>query len=619
MNRKNLKSGFTLIELMAFFIFISLLIAASTPIITKRVRDLPKKINHGMYICYRDEGGGLVEKYYNASQEVPGGGPVASCRFDAPKSAALFKIDIIGAGAGGYNFHNVTSEPDNRSGTYKLDGTTSGSDTLVPSDEQLRQLMDGQIIRTTAYTGEGGDGSGLNYAYVDPEAIQCTINSAYNYDTNPTAVSYCAKALEPGAEGGEPTCPADWTNQSGDVHTRLGWVKTTASAKYGSGLYTSVPAVETEIGGWCNDNGLDGLNKTGIATGKHSGSNGGAGKYLVADYKIDLSTVTGSVKDYLTGLVAGFTTSDASDGADNADYVNYDGTPGSWWPVTGSAGADAQGHATVSFPGGSVTNKDAATGGEDLQMYVDSTTGAITFSEPADGKPADGVEFSNPEAAGIVDAYLVDSTSSERTSVTPSITVTMAFKKRVHKAGDGGGAGSHEVAYLSTLGDGCNLIVPSGGGAIDETVDVDTLGAMSDSLNSILSCSDGALELVAPGGSYNTSVKTEEHKVDTSDIHNPPEEYETTGEPAEASRFDVASNIFTKYFASTGISYGKGGEPSKIIDKCTAPQGSYNMKVNGLVSKPDIGETFAEVTCTSEMVTEEPAGSGIGGAIIISW
>ena len=210
MNRKNLKSGFTLIELMAFFIFISLLIAASTPIITKRVRDLPKKINHGMHICYRDEGGGLVEKYYNASQEVPGGGPVDSCRFDAPKSAALFKIDIIGAGAGGYNFHNVTSEDDDRSGTYKLDGTTSGSDTLVPSDEQLRQLMDGQIIRTTAYTGKGGNGSGLNYSYVDPEAIQCEINSANNYDTDPT-MPYCAKALEPGAEGGD-------TPSTGNIH-----------------------------------------------------------------------------------------------------------------------------------------------------------------------------------------------------------------------------------------------------------------------------------------------------------------------------------------------------------------------------------------------------------------
>ena len=39
MKKLKLKSGFTLVELMVFFIFISLLMAAATPIITKRVKN----------------------------------------------------------------------------------------------------------------------------------------------------------------------------------------------------------------------------------------------------------------------------------------------------------------------------------------------------------------------------------------------------------------------------------------------------------------------------------------------------------------------------------------------------------------------------------------------------
>ena len=54
MLNKKTKSGFTLIELMVFFIFISLIMAAATPIITKRVKNIPLKFNHGKFICYDD-------------------------------------------------------------------------------------------------------------------------------------------------------------------------------------------------------------------------------------------------------------------------------------------------------------------------------------------------------------------------------------------------------------------------------------------------------------------------------------------------------------------------------------------------------------------------------------
>lgn len=94
MLNKKTKSGFTLIELMVFFIFISLIMAAATPIITKRVKNIPLKFNHGKFICYDD---GHYE-LYNSTRIIDSG---AGCQFKPPRRAALYKIELVGAGAGG--------------------------------------------------------------------------------------------------------------------------------------------------------------------------------------------------------------------------------------------------------------------------------------------------------------------------------------------------------------------------------------------------------------------------------------------------------------------------------------------------------------------------------------
>ena len=89
MKKLKLKSGFTLVELMVFFIFISLLMAAATPIITKRVKNLPIKIHHGKFVCYGDR-----YEYYNATKLISSG---AGCKFTPPKRATLFKIELVAA------------------------------------------------------------------------------------------------------------------------------------------------------------------------------------------------------------------------------------------------------------------------------------------------------------------------------------------------------------------------------------------------------------------------------------------------------------------------------------------------------------------------------------------
>ena len=106
MKKLKLKSGFTLVELMVFFIFISLLMAAATPIITKRVKNLPIKIHHGKFVCYGDR-----YEYYNATKLISSG---AGCKFTPPKRATLFKIELVGGGAGGYSYTQFWEDNDTR-------------------------------------------------------------------------------------------------------------------------------------------------------------------------------------------------------------------------------------------------------------------------------------------------------------------------------------------------------------------------------------------------------------------------------------------------------------------------------------------------------------------------
>lgn len=147
MRKNNLKLAFTLVELMVFFIFISLLLAASTPIITKRVKNLPLKIHHGKFVCYGDS-----YEYYNASRLVSSG---SGCKFTPPKRATLFKIELVGGGAGGYEYSDWKEYDETKSGSYKLDSGAEGEGyTDIDDDELLEMLYGAPFI----YAVEGTDG-----------------------------------------------------------------------------------------------------------------------------------------------------------------------------------------------------------------------------------------------------------------------------------------------------------------------------------------------------------------------------------------------------------------------------------------------------------------------------
>ena len=97
----NFKIGFSLAELMVVLLLVSLLITALVPIVTKKHLNLPKRSEHGSYMCYYKDGK-LYEKKtinrYNGQSEEK---QVANCVFTPPAKALYFQISAVGGGGGG--------------------------------------------------------------------------------------------------------------------------------------------------------------------------------------------------------------------------------------------------------------------------------------------------------------------------------------------------------------------------------------------------------------------------------------------------------------------------------------------------------------------------------------
>lgn len=173
MGQKNLKYGFTLVELMVVMLFVTLVIAAATPIITKRAKEVPPRLHHGKYICYRDAGGNLREHYYNSSNltrviELEEG---QECSFTPPAKASIFKIELIGAGAGGYDLHKITNDESTRESLYSVVdyGIIEGQYYRKPTAVELNKILYNKAHYIFSQpTGEGGRGGRIEVKYTPP-------------------------------------------------------------------------------------------------------------------------------------------------------------------------------------------------------------------------------------------------------------------------------------------------------------------------------------------------------------------------------------------------------------------------------------------------------------------
>ena len=182
------KKGFSLVEVMLLFTVLAVFMAASIPVITKKSRAIPKRIQHGTYRCVYDptanNGTGAVREFlYSNSRVIKNGEikPDGVCSFNVP-AAALYKLDLYSAGAGGTKYAKITAnQDDNRYANYDMlnglnsqRGTGDGpSDPLrAPTDDELAMFEGMNVIRSI-YTGDGGDGGDAAVLYKTPYTADC--------------------------------------------------------------------------------------------------------------------------------------------------------------------------------------------------------------------------------------------------------------------------------------------------------------------------------------------------------------------------------------------------------------------------------------------------------------
>ena len=644
---KSIKAGFTLVELMVFFLVITLILAASTPIITKKIKGLPLKINHGKYICYRSEAGGYVQEYYNASQRVSPPEYVAACSFKPSKSAALYKIELIGAGSGGYQYYKVSDDTDEKTASWSYKTGTTGSRYADPTDNQLRDLLNGADFVLAQYTGKGGDGASLKYTYLPLTNTYCALNvpnEVYYGGRNGNGVPSYYNS------GG----PLLYNNDDLGVAQRTGIMQDEIRI---DGVLRDEPRTyvsehKSKLDNICVSFGLYLADAHGVIDNAFSfiqrndpktkvGGKGGAGKYLVLDYKINIPADTTGVSNYLKELFtydfkkgsctqkgckgSSFYSSAPKSGSSvSSRYLNI-GTDsqeiGVWLPKDVTYGKDVERYAAIKLKDGAyVTNEIKATGGKSAQLYITPYDGKITFNiddnkEDVNGEEADGIYYSKTSQYSPY-VYITPNATYDKI---PGVKINTKLNVRQHTVGKAGQAGKHKVVYASDLGPDCTFSIPKGGKVIDSATNMDLLPEIG---KTTLTCKDQVY--TADSGEYSKATRLEEYNtfdyVNNGKV-NVPAEFKTEPEAGPKSDVNKIGNIFTKYTIPVLQTLGTGGGGTGLIDKCTQPYGEAIMSTvyDTQVAK-SIRYVYPKANCDSE-VNQVPidATEGGSGAIIISW
>ena len=72
MINRNLRQGFTLVQLMIMLLIISVVLAASAPMITRAHKKIPERAVHGKYFCYYNDDGELMQEEYDSRKKTKG-------------------------------------------------------------------------------------------------------------------------------------------------------------------------------------------------------------------------------------------------------------------------------------------------------------------------------------------------------------------------------------------------------------------------------------------------------------------------------------------------------------------------------------------------------------------
>ena len=537
MKHNNLRAGFTLVELMVFFLFISILIAASTPLITKRIKSVPSRTYHGKFLCYRDNMGQLHGDYYNAAGKKVKEAPVVSADsiiFEPPKRAAVFKVEMVGAGAGGYNYTDYKNETDPR---HKFtfnengDGEYSGETVYKLSDNDIKNSLQGLTNTISANTGKGGDSGKIYYAHSIPSK---TITRRYTkwvwknnkkhylyYDVPSFDPSTMSKEWTRAGDGNKNTKEKIAPKQSSfesyittNFHKPADETATEQSdGSYRRYLeYTATPYVQAEMLSQATILDLDSLYNIPVSDDKKvDGGKGGKGTFISYTYKIDFNSAEAKGKTpqqyikwlmdtYKSGMSrypanemhssdfkSGITVSDGLPGSDVTaaisdvaeSFSENDKTSEDTAAIAG-AGGDANGYAALQIGYHKyLTNKQKATGAKDTQMIVQSK-GRIYLSYrnglDADSLgmiDSDGKTYPASGSGSLNGAQL----SAEDTSSRKYIEMISTVPVRTYYIGASGESGTYISKQVANLGKQCTITLPPANqsSAIAPNTDVDNL------------------------------------------------------------------------------------------------------------------------------------------------
>lgn len=190
---KNKKQGFSLIEVMILFTLLAVILAASMPILTKKSNPIPRRVPHGVYRCYANQEGNIIEELYNANGLVDTKNlGQAQCRFTVP-TASVYTIELYGAGAGGTKYAEMTptlSQDEDREFTLAnaVDYDKSPEEKYINppgsgyklTDRVIQDAFKGQQVIISAFSQNAGKGGTAKAVFYSPSNIRCNNSSLSN-------------------------------------------------------------------------------------------------------------------------------------------------------------------------------------------------------------------------------------------------------------------------------------------------------------------------------------------------------------------------------------------------------------------------------------------------------
>lgn len=258
MDNKNFKKGFTLVEAMVLLLGLSIIIAATMPLITKKHALPPRKLPHGQYICTIDSIGPprtYKEIIYKDKTKISETGGLAACTFKPPAKAAYFVVQAVGGGGGGGYAGAIPTAR----GSQPQSGSIDVANPSLPSwlSTTNYNTYAGYITMTVPGSrgGKGGDVSAWNGSTFVTRTGGAGGSVSTKTCSNVLQISYNTlqiKTNDPAANGkdGSSDSVADLSSTPGPVAT-TGWAGQRGRMKlqFGAGSEVSCNQTGTVNGG----------------------------------------------------------------------------------------------------------------------------------------------------------------------------------------------------------------------------------------------------------------------------------------------------------------------------------------------------------------------------------